>query len=380
MNQDSKALQIGDARSILIVRLFALGDIVLSFPIIDAFRSRYPEAWIGYLCREEYAEALRNKVEVDEVITVGSGFFSQMKALAKVRRLKPDLVLDLLSSPGSALLTRLSGGRKRIGMDTGRSNWCYNGLLPRALMRDGRRVFCYTLEANREIARMLGLGGKDGIPGPEGLGLEIGFPAADSESEWAESYFGKIGRRGARYAGIIPGAKYPAKSWPVDSFCRLSSMLHSRAGLIPLVIWGPGEEELADTIVKSEPASIKLPRTGIARLGAVVKRLAVLVGVDSGPKHLAVIQGVPTVTLFGPTDPRCWDPITEKHRVIYRGLECSPCKNKGCSPNRCLTEITPDEVLDAVMALPGIAPLGGGMGGEHGGLETAGPGKGEVYR
>jgi len=100
--------------------------------------------------------------------------------------------------------------------------------------------------------------------------------------------------------------------------------------------------------VSAVPGAIKTPRMGIARLGALIKRLSVLVGVDSGPKHLAVMQGIPTVTLFGPTDPRIWDPMTQKHRVIFMDLPCSPCRDKKCSGNPCMSEIRPEAVVETI--------------------------------
>jgi ADP-heptose:LPS heptosyltransferase len=91
----------------------------------------------------------------------------------------------------------------------------------------------------------------------------------------------------------------------------------------------------------------------VARLGALVSALDLLVGIDSGPKHLAVVEGVPTVTLFGPTDPRVWDPMTERHRALHLGTDCFPCRKKECAPNRCLDDITPDMVMaEVARALP----------------------------
>jgi len=119
--------------------------------------------------------------------------------------------------------------------------------------------------------------------------------------------------------------------------------------LCVLLLWGPGEGEAADEIARLVPGTVKAPPTGIARLGALIGTLRLLVGCDSGPKHLAVIQGVPTVTLFGPTDPHIWDPMTERHRVLYDPVECSPCRKQECIPNRCCAEIEPRRVADEVM-------------------------------
>jgi len=191
--------------------------------------------------------------------------------------------------------------------------------------------------AGREMLRLLRLD-----PGPPGF--DVGFPAADLERGWADSFMEGLGTAGSKLVGIAPAATYPAKSWPENSFVELCRIIALEFGLVPIILWGPGEESLADRIVSRASGAVKAPESGIARLGALIAGLRMLVTLDGGPKHLAVVQGVPTVTLFGPTDPRSWDPMNERHRVLYRDVDCRPCRNMNCSPNRCLTEITPREV------------------------------------
>ena len=71
-------------------------------------------------------------------------------------------------------------------------------------------------------------------------------------------------------------------------------------------------------------------------------------------KHLAALLGIPTVTIFGPTDPRIWDPVNELHRVVWKELACSDgCRDRECSPNRCMEMVTVDEVFEEVKLLTG---------------------------
>lgn len=362
--------QRDDIDAILIVRLKALGDIVLSLPIITALRMHFPNAWIGYLCREQYAEALAGDTGLDEILTLPRQWIEQGRFLRKLRRQRLDLVVDLLSSPRSALITWLSGGRMRIGMDVGRHRWCYHYVLPRAIIRDGRIIKRYTMVSNWEIVRLLGLAeeyaglvgaacGSVAMDAPAAdrtvadsrmFDYRIGFPAAEGERGWARDYIAGLGMDAGNLVGIVPGATYHSKSWPVENFVALSRMLTTRLGLTPFVIWGPGEEELARRIHDEVPGSILAPETGVARLGALIARLPLLVTLDSGPKHIAVVEGTPTITLFGPTDPAVWDPLTGRHVAIHKNLDCFPCREKTCEPNRCLVDITPQEVLDAVVA------------------------------
>jgi ADP-heptose:LPS heptosyltransferase len=365
--------KMDDIRSILVVRLKALGDIVLSLPVISALRERFPEAKISYLCWGRYADALSGDTGLDEVLVLPKGASKQVPFLWNLRRRGIDLALDLLSSPRSAIITYFTNARVRIGMDTGHHSFSYHYIMPRVIIRGGKRVRCYTLESNREMIRILNLfgseshredpgssaagglqGRSDGSKGTWRSGLSIGFPAAELETEWADEYIDSLGVDRSKLVGIVPGVTYQSKSWPEEYFIELADILIEELDLRPIIIWGGElEERMSSRIVSRVPKAVKAPHTGIAKLGALIGKLKLLVTLDSGPKHIAVIQGIPTVTLFGPTDPCIWDPMTSEHRAIYLGLPCSPCREKRCEPNRCLTGITAREVADEVADLLG---------------------------
>ncbi len=341
--------QIEGLKAILLVRLQALGDVVLTLPLIRRIRAAFPGAWIGYLVKERYSAALAGDTGLDDVIPLPDTATGQLAAIRHLRKRKPDVAVDLLSSPRSAILTRFCGAGLRIGMDTGWRNGYYHEVLPRAIVRDGKRVRCYTIDSNLEIGRMLGLS-VDGIGhGTDAGERPYGFPAAGSSAEWADSFVGSLGDTGSGLAGIVPGSTYPSKSWPLERFVDLARRISGEMELRPVIMWGPGEEDLATEIAGAVPGAIVPPPTGVTETGALIGRMKVVVGIDSGPKHIAVLLGVPTVTLFGPTDPRIWDPMNGLHRVLWKELECAEgCREKGCSPNRCMENITVDEVFDEV--------------------------------
>jgi heptosyltransferase-1 len=350
--------EIAGVEKILLVRFYALGDIALSLPIVYALRNSFPDARISYLCFKKYSETLAGVTELDEVIETGPAIMNLAATALRLRREKFDLAIDLLSSPGSALLTRLSGARVTIGMDTRTRNPYFQYVISRSFYEKGKEIRCYGLRSNLMLAESLGIAAAGSDP-PELETLRqgdyaIGFPAAGLGAGWVDDYLKSIGKAEEYLAGIVAGSKYRSKSWPEENIVELAGKVRDQLGLTPVILWGPGEEEIAERITKAVPEAVKPPALGIARLGAMVGRLSVLLGIDSGPKHLAVLQGVPTVTLFGPTNPVDWDPMEGIHRVITRSLQCSPCRDKDCSPNRCLLDIGPDEVISAareVMAL-----------------------------
>lgn len=345
-------------RTILVIRLKALGDIALSLPIVRALKDGLPRSRIYYLCREPFAEALAGESSVDRIVVLPDGLFDQLRLLRSLRSMKPDMTLDLISSPRSAYISVFSGSRIRIGMDVGRHRWCYTHLVPRIIVVSGERIKRYTFDSNLEIVRMLGLpAGIDGSDGSSASGgvdrYAIGFPAAETEREWARRYVSELGQGDRRLVGVVPAATNQSKSWPQAHFVELMKMMIERYDLVPIILWGPGEEETARAVAAEVPRAILAPPTGIARLGALIKNLDLLVTTDSGPKHLAVLLGVATVTLFGPTDPEIWDPMNALHRVLHRESSCSPCRKKECKPNSCLSDILPDAVLHEIGDLLG---------------------------
>ncbi|MGM0483099.1 MAG: glycosyltransferase family 9 protein [Candidatus Krumholzibacteriota bacterium] len=335
--------------SILVIRLKALGDIVLSMPLLNSFRRTFPESRIDFLCLKGYGEAVQGNPDIDRVIEFEKGISSQAGVMLELRRRRYDLVLDLISSPRSAVITLFTGADLRVGMDVGRHNFCYHKVLPRTIERNGERVILYTMDGNREIARILNLE-PDRLAAPENR-YQTGFPPSERGSGWAGEFLAPAGPEAEGFIGVVPGAKYSAKSWPKEKFVEFISLLTERTGYLPVLIWGPGEEDIADYIVERSEETLKPPLIGISKLGALIGKMDCVVGVDSGPKHLAVLQGVPTVTLFGPTDPRVWDPCSGIHRVIRRDLDCSPCGLTECSYAECMHGIGADELFEETLKL-----------------------------
>ncbi|MBN2071311.1 MAG: glycosyltransferase family 9 protein [Candidatus Krumholzibacteriota bacterium] len=344
--------KLGRVDRILIVRYFALGDIALSVPIVRGMREAFPESEISYLVWERYSDALLGVEEVDRVIILKEGIFEWLMMARRLRRDRYDFILDLVSSPGSAQLSWLSGAKVRIGMETGRNDWCYHYLLPRRFEKESRKIKYYTLDTNRELMKMM-VTGSDGmawtpVNRSDDASLEIGFPPARYGEDWAKEYFAGLPSTRGGYAGITASSSYLSKSWPIENLSKLAREIHYEFDIIPVIIWGPGEEKDAMKLRDSVKSSILPPLIKIPELGAMIRRLRFLVGIDSGPKHIAVLEGVPTVTLFGPTDPMVWDPVTEKHRVLSVDMECFPCRDRDCPDNRCMKDIEVDDVLDEI--------------------------------
>ncbi len=140
-----------------------------------------------------------------------------------------------------------------------------------------------------------------------------------------------------------------------ERFAEAMDSLHEAADVIWL--WGPGEERLAQECrAAMQRPSTLAPETGWEDLAALLERCALLVSNDSGPKHLAVALGIPTVTVFGPTHPGAWQPPSGPHAAIEaRGLPCLHCNHTRCPlPGdrhmRCMRDVSAAMVVEACRA------------------------------
>jgi heptosyltransferase-2 len=148
---------------------------------------------------------------------------------------------------------------------------------------------------------------------------------------------------------LNPSATWPAKAWPLKYFAELSQLLVETAGAQVVVAWGPGEESARDTVVRlADGAARALPSTDLTTLAGFLAAADLVITTDSGPKHLAVAESTPTLTLFGSTDPRGWQPPGREHRWVSHDVPCRPCDLTECvvPGHPCLDDLRPQDVLE----------------------------------
>jgi heptosyltransferase-1 len=149
---------------------------------------------------------------------------------------------------------------------------------------------------------------------------------------------------------LNPGAGWPNKRWCPERFGALARHLRDRHGLLSVVMWGPGEQLLADTVVSASNGAARCaPATGLGDLIAVIKRAALFVAGDTGPLQIAAALGTPIVSMFGPTNPARNGPWSALDISLSRFDQCDCHYKRRCRrPSRCIDDITLDEVLAAV--------------------------------
>jgi lipopolysaccharide heptosyltransferase II len=151
--------------------------------------------------------------------------------------------------------------------------------------------------------------------------------------------------------GLCPGAEYgPAKRWPVDRFRTVMDQLLP-CSIVWILLGTPAEASLSIPLLESFPGRVEnhIGKTSLEELITIIKKLDLLLTNDTGSMHLAALFHIPTVAIFGSTDPKLTGPQGSIHRVLRHPVECSPCFLRTCPIDfRCMMGISPEEVAQAI--------------------------------
>jgi ADP-heptose:LPS heptosyltransferase len=208
----------------------------------------------------------------------------------RLREMQFDVAIDLQCLTKSSVTAWLSGAPRRIGMagTYGRelSRWFNNELVEAS----GAHV----IEQYLSLLRPLGI---------ELPAVKFDLPTRVAEADYVERYLKTSGLAGRRFAVLNPGAGWPSKIWPAERYGALARHLKDAHGVASVAAWGLKTElPLAETIVASSSGSAQLaPPTTMLQLAALCRRAALFAGSDTGPMHLAVAVGTPTISMHGPS-------------------------------------------------------------------------------
>lgn len=279
---------------ILIVRLSAIGDVIHGVPVLCALRAALPEAFLGWIVEGRAGDLLEGHPALDSLIRVPRGWLKSPREVWQAHRrmhaLRFDAAIDLQCLTKSAIAARLSGAPHRIGKagEDGRelSKWFHTELVACG----GSHVIEHYLELLKPL----------GVESPE---VRFDLPERDADARMAEEFLRSNGLAGRRVAILNPGAGWPSKVWPAERYGELARHLAKSHGVASIAVWGvPSELPLAQRIVAaSDGHAILAPATSMTELAALCRRAAIFVGSDTGPMHLAVAVGVPTISLHGPS-------------------------------------------------------------------------------
>jgi len=334
-------------RRVLVLRHRAAGDLLLTTPALRALRAGLPSATIDILVARGTGELLRGNADVDHIVEMDRrSLLQQASRYADLARGRYDLVLDMVSNPRSAFMTALTRAPIRVGYDIPGRSAAYTVRVPREPIGPEGPIARYAPEGPLDLVRALGL---------EARGLTLRLEVMSESRTWADAWLRGAGLGPRPIVACLPSGTWPSKTWSRERFAAVMDSLHDSADV--LWLWGPGEEDLArDGRSDMKRPSTLAPAAGWQDLAALLERCALLVSNDSGPKHLAVALGVPTVTIFGPTHPGAWQPPSGPHAVVEAtGLDCLHCNHTRCPlPGerhmRCMRDVTVERVVEACRA------------------------------
>lgn len=338
-------------KKFLIIKLSALGDIVHTLPVSRTLRAEYPDAHIAWIIEEHYQELLQGNPDINEVIPVRLKAWRKnwnrktleeiMQVIKKIRLRNFDAAFDLHGLIKSGVIALLSGARMKTGFHRKNCKEKISSIFTNKkgpYMRDGIHV----------IDMYLAL-----VKTPLGIQKESKqFFLPETKEKKVEDFFQNHPELTARpIIGINPGAGFESKLWDLERFAQLADRIAADLGCSILLTWGPGEEQKVQQIASSmKKKSWAAPATSIQESISLYKHLKLLVSCDSGPLHLCAALGVPTVSLFGPTDPVRNGAYGINNDTVHKTLSCSFCWKKKCplGTQECMKQVTVDEVFEAV--------------------------------
>lgn len=329
-----------EIKSILIRSVNWIGDAILTTPAISVLRNNFHKAKISILAKPYVSEVFKENPDIDEIIPYeGLGSKKGFVLINELRKRRFDLAVLFQNAFEAALISFLSGIPVRLGYATdGRA----------FLLRPSIKIRPETKKKHHldYYLDLLSEAGFNTERGPLVLNLKEG------ERMWAIDLLKKEGwNEDDRLVGINPGATYgKAKRWYPERFASLADRI-IKEDVKVILFGGPKETAIVEEIKKkmvSRPIFVT-GNTSVRELASLIERCSVFVSNDTGPMHMAAALKVPVVALFGSTDMNITGPIGEKHRVIWKKVECSPCFLRECPKDfRCMNLITVDEVVDAV--------------------------------
>jgi len=332
--------------SVVVLRLSSVGDIVLTEPVVAALHEAYPAATIGFVVKRRFRDLVASHPAIGRVHELDTQQRGGTTSLtAELRDAGYSAVVDLHRNMRTSRIVRSSGVPLRCSY---RKRELADAVGVRLLKRPFR---ARKLLVRRYLDSLAPLGIEAPTSAPR-------LYVADSDATAGRALLDRLLLGADRYAAVVPGSVWATKRWPAERFAELAARLFSEMGLHVVLLGSGGERELCGEIAGRAGRGVTSAagETTLGETAAVISGAGLFVGNDSGPTHMAMALRVPTVAMFGPTDPGQFD--FSSHSLVYAGLDCSACSFYGSERCRlghwdCMQSILPDDVVRAATELLG---------------------------
>lgn len=326
-------------RRIAVIKPSALGDVVHSMPFVGALRTKFPSASITWVINKAYVPLVDGHPAIDGFIPFDRGSMkkgwkravSESLQFAKLlRRQRFDLVFDLQCLARTGLMCLASGANRRVGLSTARegARYAYTDVI-----NISEPDKTHAIDTYWKVAEALGVGD---------LAKQFDVPVAPAVRQWALSQLAELPRPWMAF-GV--GARWLTKRWLPEHFAALAKQAQARFGGTVFFVGTPDEAPLAERVFGEldGPKKNFCGTTNLAQLIALLAVCDVMVANDTGPLHVAVGLGKPTVAPYTCTVVRRHGPYLQ-----LGGIETSVwCKGsyvRTCDRLECMTDLQPDRL------------------------------------
>jgi lipopolysaccharide heptosyltransferase II len=323
-------------RNILIIRPGGIGDAVLLLPALDRLKTVYTDSSIDVLAEKRNADVFTLSEVVRRMYLYDRGL-----DLMKCLRMNYDIVIDTEQWHRlTAVVAYLTGAPMRIGFGTNERR----NLLTHAVGYSHEEYEIYSfLHLLEPLLR-------------EDIDFDVDQPFAKIDDSDIPDLARDMSEARRKVIAIFPGASVKERRWGGNKYGEVARRL-SDEGYLVIILGSKADRHEAAEIKEHAVNSVDLTgKTSLKDAAQILKRCELLITADSGLMHIAYAVGTPTVSLFGSGIRNKWAPPGEKHVVIDKKLNCSPCTKFGYTPAckrgiECLSMITCDEVIDTAMNL-----------------------------
>ncbi|MCS7264091.1 MAG: glycosyltransferase family 9 protein [Armatimonadetes bacterium] len=301
-----------------------IGDVLFIEPAITSLKFGYPNARLIVLTSSEGKAILTNHPDIDEILIRQRNMKGWLEATKTLRSQAPELVVSFSpSSLGLALCAFLSGSAKRYG-------FAFRPMLS--------LLFTETLKLNHQshfVDNYLALaelaGGRVERRQPK-------LFVTDKERLQAKESLKGLGWDGLKPLwGFHPFSSVPRKEWGWENYAELIKLMQKEWEFVPIIFGGPKESKRAKELAQTQ-AIFAVGALSLREFIAAVTWCDVFIGSDSGPTHIAAVLGIPTLALFGPTDPERFKPLGTQVTIV-------------CSPTSCMGDISVEMTMKELTKL-----------------------------
>ncbi len=322
---------------VLFIRFSSLGDVLLTTPIIRAFRTHFPNTEIHFLTKKQFAPLLEYNPFIDTLISFDSENESMLQLITRLQKEHYTHIIDLHDKLRSALIKRFVRGK----VFTYKKKHHYR----KKLLKDHElKPISSTVDLYASVLEDFDLSLDE---------KKLDFFLPDNEHDIAASFLPSDKKK---IVTISPGTSWHTKQYPTEYYKKLIRHLLDNYDVRIVLIGTEQEKNLTTELAAvSETATLNLGgRTSMIESAVIIKHSDLFISGDCGPMHIAAAFEVPQIAIFGPTHPKLgFAPLNQNAKVLTLDLDCSPCTlhgNKQCPEShfKCMMDLSPDMVLDQV--------------------------------